>query len=112
MSTNTAYLFSQDFIEGLTWETGVSQPGVTILGVGGGLVPPTPRQGRAGTHAILPMWADVKRPQVKHICTVYIGCGHWLCAVFRPDLALDGRGYLAGPPPIDWDVHACYHSLT
>jgi hypothetical protein len=29
--------------------------------------------------------------------------------MLRLDLALGGMGYLAGPPPIDWVVHACYH---
>jgi hypothetical protein len=38
---------------------------MTVLGVGGGFVPPTPQPGRARMHAILPTWADVKRSQVK-----------------------------------------------
>ncbi len=26
--------------------------------------------------------------------------------------ALGGRGYLVGPPPIDWVMHTCYHPPT
>ncbi len=66
-------------------------------------------------------------PEVMHVCTpfslrglkykrpqviskaVYTGRGRWSRAILQPDLALGGRGYLAGPPPIDWVEHACYH---
>jgi hypothetical protein len=82
---------------------------VTTLGVGGGLVPPSPRQGRACMHAILPMWTEVKASSHKHGSILYTGCGRWSRAMLPSDLALGGRGYLAGPPPIDWVVHARYH---
>jgi hypothetical protein len=62
-------------------------------------------------HAILPKWADVKKPHVISM-SVYTGRGRWSHAVFRPDVALGGRGYLAGAPPIDWDVCAGYHLPT
>ncbi len=74
-AASTACLFSQDFIEGHTWETGVSKRGVTVLGVGGGIninTPPTPRQGRAIRHT----WADVERPQIMSMAE-YTGRGRW-----------------------------------
>jgi hypothetical protein len=75
---------------------------------GWGSGPPPPPDEVVHIHTPFFLRGPMKRPQVKHVCTVYIGRRHWLPAVFRPDLALDGRGYLAGPSPIDWDVHERY----
>jgi hypothetical protein len=73
----------------------VSLRGGTVLGVGGGLVPPTPDKVVHVRMPFFPRGVDVKRPQVKH----------W-------SHAIGGRGCLAGPPPIDWDAHARYHPPT
>ncbi len=106
MVSNMACLFSQDFIEGLTWETGVSQRGMAV-GVGGGFGHPPPPD--EAVHVSTPFHLHGRcEKALSKACLNYI---YWtwalLRAVLQPGLGLGGRGYLAGPPPTDWGVHSC-----
>ncbi len=85
----------------ITWH------GCTLRGWGVWL-PPTPKQGRARVHAILPTWAEVKASSHKHGSTVYTGRGRWSRAMLQPDLALGGRGYGLAPLPL---TGSCTHII-
>jgi hypothetical protein len=80
---------------------------MTVLGVGGGIRfnPPTPDE---VMHVSAPFflrglkWRGSKDERASINCT-------WAMVTCNALTALGGRGYLVGPPPIDWVVLARYH---